>query len=223
MYAARAKLSKAVSTHSRPKAAGTFYIVYFNQAFSFNTQPPEGGWTILTKITQVRCGFNTQPPEGGWHTVKERPRFPSGFNTQPPEGGWVSFHKNVAICSKFQHTAARRRLDSELPEMPDSPFGFNTQPPEGGWRALDGLPSMPISFNTQPPEGGWVCFQTAFSDMPVSTHSRPKAAGTADIMIGIFDTVSTHSRPKAAGGGVPDMREITGVSTHSRPKAAGVP
>ena len=34
----------------------------------------------------------------------------------------------------------------------------------------------------------------------VSTHSRPKAAGLADLQAGEFViAVSTHSRPKAAG------------------------
>ena len=96
-------------------------------------------------------------------------------------------------------------------------------------------------FNTQPPEGGCAATCLLCPIMPVSTHSRPKAAGEA---IGGFDAkleVSTHSRPKAAdlkrrrhclaasfntqppeggcaaaGYGAP----VFNVSTHSRPKAA---
>ena len=34
--------------------------------------------------------------------------------------------------------------------------------------------------------------------------------------------VSTHSRPKAAGSMLPPDNSTTVVSTHSRPKAAGV-
>ena len=33
---------------------------------SFNTQPPEGGWTSLTTRHLQQARFNTQPPEGGW-------------------------------------------------------------------------------------------------------------------------------------------------------------
>ena len=61
---------------------------------------------------------------------------------------------------------------------------FNTQPPEGGWR----MPSTAFSqfqcFNTQPPEGGW-CQMMAIILMffKVSTHSRPKAAGSASVFI----------------------------------------
>ena len=61
---------------------------------------------------------------------------------------------------------------------------------------------------------------TPLSEVTVSTHSRPKAAGTF-----ITDSkgrliVSTHSRPKAAGH-PKDNIHIIMVSTHSRPKAAG--
>ena len=35
-----------VSTHSRPKAAGRSLIAIFNYITSFNSQPPEGGWLI---------------------------------------------------------------------------------------------------------------------------------------------------------------------------------
>ncbi len=61
----------------------------WHQQYRFNTQPPEGGWSILTS------GF----------TSKYR------FNTQPPEGGWVLMHWDSLSLSLFQHTAARRRLD----------------------------------------------------------------------------------------------------------------
>ncbi len=77
------------------------------------------------------------------------------FNTQPPEGGWNYFSNGTAVV-----------------------YRFNTQPPEGGWRDLKGRVKEICSFNTQPPEGGW---------------SYPQAADP------IFTAVSTHSRPKAAG------------------------
>ena len=35
---------------------------------SFNTQPPEGGWTCIKHIQREVIRFNTQPPEGGWWT-----------------------------------------------------------------------------------------------------------------------------------------------------------
>ena len=35
---------EAVSTHSRPKAAGAMILDNEDNLFSFNSQPPEGGW-----------------------------------------------------------------------------------------------------------------------------------------------------------------------------------
>ncbi|WP_410000212.1 hypothetical protein [Neisseria sicca] len=55
----------------------------------------------------------------------------------------------------FQHTAARRRLAFQRYNHDRYPSSFNTQPPEGGWMS-------PIGFQAR---------------VPVSTHSRPKAAG----------------------------------------------
>ena len=82
------KCKGKVSTHSRLKAAGQFKDVFLNMVQSFNTQPPEGGWTIQVITTCAKGCFNTQPPEGGWLLVGERVSFVGGFNTQPPEGGW---------------------------------------------------------------------------------------------------------------------------------------
>ena len=78
--------------------------------------------------------------------------------------------------------------------------------------------------------------------LPVSTHSRPKAAGSVaslSICSAVFQhtaarrrleggtffavgvvKVSTHSRPKAAGKQLGIVVQMVHVSTHSRPKAA---
>ena len=56
---------------------------------------------------------------------------------------------------------------------------------------------------------------------PVSTHSRPKAAGQQGARLASAHIVSTHSRPKAAGRTQSEVIQQITVSTHSRPKAAG--
>ena len=38
-------LDIAVSTHSRLKAAGLSFTLFFKSPDGFNTQPPEGGWS----------------------------------------------------------------------------------------------------------------------------------------------------------------------------------
>ena len=88
---------------------------------------------------------------------------------------------------RFQHTAARRRLERLQIQLCHG-YGFNTQPPEGGWEQGD---------NSSP----WVRF--------VSTHSRPKAAGNSPRASGRLYVVSTHSRPKAAGSSLIFMAIIS--------------
>ena len=106
---------------------------------------------ISAKVT----GFNTQPPEGGWPMPLPQCGGISGFNTQPPEGGWPYSALVGFDLVEFQHTAARRRL-VRVRLRARILSGFNTQPPEGGWHRVGRL----------------------VVDVVVSTHSRPKAAGT---------------------------------------------
>ena len=55
---------------------------------SFNSQPPEGGWTNSASLTVMPSCFNSQPPEGGWFSRPVARVARSRFNSQPPEGGW---------------------------------------------------------------------------------------------------------------------------------------
>ena len=79
---------KTVSTHSRPKAAGSAVATRPANETGFNTQPPEGGWLSSKNIIECIARFNTQPPEGGWKINSLSPFSLISFNTQPPEGGW---------------------------------------------------------------------------------------------------------------------------------------
>ena len=119
-------------------------------------------------------------------STHSRPKAAGGCQAQAYCEGYVSTHSRpkaagriffaCAQCLQFQHTAARRRLE---------PFTTLSK----DWKC----------FNTQPPEGGWnSCFAFARFDI-VSTHSRPKAAGSISKNILLLSSVSTHSRPKAAG------------------------
>ena len=45
-----------VSTHSRPKAAGAAIIFYKISSFSFNSQPPEGGWLVTSSNSTSLTG-----------------------------------------------------------------------------------------------------------------------------------------------------------------------
>ena len=98
----------------------------------FNSQPPEGGWKDAYDIVKgALVSTHSRPKAAGCSGFMIWPSCES-FNSQPPEGGWG---QRLAVCrliSKFQLTAARRRLAEAL--KPRSVFTrFNSQPPEGGW------------------------------------------------------------------------------------------
>ena len=122
----------------------------------------------------------------------------------------------------FQHTAARRRLDTIL-LMDSVRSGFNTQPPEGGWaNPLATAPTLNLFQHTAARRRLVRDKGVGIAPQGVSTHSRPKAAGTGDHDYRfVVRMVSTHSRPKAAGKKKKSTVKKSGVSTHSRPKAAG--
>ena len=193
-------LFNRVSTHSRPKAAGSFTLPAWSDVIvSTHSRPKAAGQQNKDKATTDKfqhtaarrrlalvsyeglslatVSTHSRPKAAGCQNIK-RDNIKKSFNTQPPEGGWKTFASMSHIKWLFQHTAARRRL---------------------------GLSS---SINSALGE--------------VSTHSRPKAAGRQIEDNKLDDPVSTHSRPKAAGA-YPDISLAAArVSTHSRPKAAGI-
>ena len=99
-----------VSTHSRPKAAGRRKSLRHISKRCFNTQPPEGGWSCFTPFS-VMTGVST-------HSRPKAAGFGGGGNDA---GGVVSTHSRpkaagaelvlMLLGMLFQHTAARRRLD----------------------------------------------------------------------------------------------------------------
>ena len=76
----------------------------------------------------------------------------------------------------FQHTAARRRLQSVI-ERAERIHSVSTHSRPKA--AADSLQGQTLN---------WI----------VSTHSRPKAAATNSLLDNRANIVSTHSRPKAA-------------------------
>ena len=126
----------------------------------------------------------------------------SSFNTQPPEGGWLSLNTAAEPTARFQHTAARRRLGKLGFRFIWFRRRFNTQPPEGGWPRAAGQNWRRIGFNTQPPEGGWggLALWVLPSGKFQHTAARRRLAQNGTHGTGQYP-VSTHSRPKAAGRG----------------------
>ena len=80
--------SHIVSTHSRPKAAGSLRPLALLPTWFQHTAARRRLDGLYRKQTACRC-----------------------FNTQPPEGGWKEKFESLSQLRLFQHTAARRRLD----------------------------------------------------------------------------------------------------------------
>ena len=128
---------------------------------------------------QIILSFNTQPPEGGWI----RPRCCRAgrrcFNTQPPEGGWWKKYWGSRRVIAFQHTAARRRLAAHLRTFP-APWRFQHT---AARRRLVGV------------------FVGVEGVGLVSTHSRPKAAGTVEVPLHALGRFQHTAARRRLGGG----------------------
>ena len=149
---------RGVSTHSRPKAAGRTAGRGSAVRLCFNTQPPEGGWSLFKPMPCVSLGFNTQPPEGGWVRVAMANfliPFEVSTHSRPKAAG-VAAAKNQ-VAKWFQHTAARRRL------------GRPDRRTESGSEFQHTAARRRLVIHDEY-EG---------SIELVSTHSRPKAAGAS--------------------------------------------
>ena len=121
-----------VSTHSRPKAAGKLYRKKNTRCWvSTHSRPKAAGFGGVFHKRAFPVSTHSRPKAAGVCAYRNYGRVDS-FNTQPPEGGWVATSATVVISGRFQHTAARRRLDI-FKVCKQNKWSFNTQPPEGGW------------------------------------------------------------------------------------------
>ena len=146
------------------------------------------------------CRFNTQPPEGGWPPESVMVyKSAICFNTQPPEGGWLNSIKQMLQSLLFQHTAARRRLGFQGQKSRRFWLSFNTQPPEGGWSTTKAVLPVIGCFNTQPPEGGWQLVAGGNAAADCFNTQPPEGGWAGNFWADCVGQVSTHSRPKAAG------------------------
>ena len=124
--------SLQVSTHSRPKAAGVRRIVFChwrlfqhtaarrrlaimptcaNASSSFNTQPPEGGWIVCTVSCKFfRVSTHSRPKAAGITMRLSLLTILVSTHSRPKA---AVFPLNTLPCTfRFQHTAARRRLEA---------------------------------------------------------------------------------------------------------------
>ena len=88
----------------------------------FNTQPPEGGWHLISNAVQNTQRFNTQPPEGGWAFVEGtgRPGYSVSTRSRPKAAG---FTPNIKSAGKYVSTRSRpKAAGASLKSL--APSGF---------------------------------------------------------------------------------------------------
>ena len=100
---------------------------------------------MLPPVFLNRECFNTQPPEGGWLPCDPQFFLTANVSTHSrPKAAGMKISSVPRPCLlKFQHTAARRRLDHQNQRRQHPDHRFNTQPPESGWNRPP--PSLPAA------------------------------------------------------------------------------
>ena len=121
---------------------------------SFNTQPPEGGWSSKLDTPQpTTVSTHSRPKAAGHFQFYLKNLFQVSTHSRPKAAG--NGHEFHFYLTGFQHTAARRRLVGYGCDL-FCQLGVSThsRPKAAGKRLANNLNDC-VSFNTQPPEGGW--------------------------------------------------------------------
>ena len=167
-------LIQSVSTHSRPKAAGSIGRRQEIGQCSFNTQPPEGGWPPCFKIHSFsRVSTHSRPKAAGCVSL--------------------SLSRDTAW---FQHTAARRRLGTYFRRLDFCLFvSTHSRPKAAGLRGKSLIPPPAVSTHSRPKAAGNAVINNT-KLAKVSTHSRPKAAGNPLRKAGIKNSCFNTQPPE---------------------------
>ena len=124
---------RGVSTHSRPKAAGTneFYLEIYEK-FQHTAARRRLASSLFKIMDTTRVSTHSRPKAAGCRK-SSRDLLHSMVSTHSrPKAAGFSGHLSQTFMSCF-----------------------NTQPPEGGWFVIWAVNISRAGFNTQPPEGGW--------------------------------------------------------------------
>ena len=184
-----------VSTHSRPKAAGENpQADKMTFAVSTHSRPKAAGEAIKAAALRLLVSTHSRPKAAGiMFAVFGKTRAVSTHSRPKAAGpclffgtGFAKFQHtaarrrleikvgNAKIGRVFQHTAARRRLafSACLPARA-SAVSTHSRPKAAGRRIVrSGLPGR--GFNTQPPEGGWLPPNAADGENGLFQHTAAR-------------------------------------------------
>ena len=123
----------SVSTHSRPKAAGTMRPTLCATCACFNSQPPEGGWIRIDKFMAFQILFQLTAARRRLGIInRSRQKSPCvSTHSRPKAAGrrCCSFPAPSVVSTHSRPKAAGRSDNPRHAQI----ARFNSQPPEGGW------------------------------------------------------------------------------------------
>ena len=209
-----------VSTHSRPKVAGSYLsskpkptafqhtaarrrlanlqILHLRiKKFQHTAARRRLGAVDIFQPARRTVSTHSRPKAAGPDGKIERRNWQC-FNTQPPEGGWL---RAAAPCPRVPvSTHSRPKAAGRHPDAPRPARRVSTHSrPKAAGFCCPPAPALGGRFNTQPPEGGWLEGEITWNSVyPVSTHSRPKAAGTHNVRQR-FDFICFNTQPPEGG------------------------
>ena len=175
---------RAVSTHSRLKAAGSGKgIIHQAMEVSTHSRLKAAGRTLDYVRRAVKVSTHSRLKAAGTQQRLQRQNI------------------RVSTHSRLKAAGFGRGGYAALA------FCFNTQPPEGGWAHKRGIiiNRVIVSTHSRLKAAGFQPQTTYYQAVGVSTHSRLKAAGQPCHFTEISEKVSTHSRLKAAGASLKSL------------------
>ena len=122
-----------VSTHSRPKAAAPNpFGDAIGKHVSTHSRPKAAAFCLFGRFLKSAVSTHSRPKAAAWLKPHDFNCKIVSTHSRPKAAAYCSMRSLIQLA--FQHTAARRRLQSGLDSGRSAKVGFNTQPPEGGCR-----------------------------------------------------------------------------------------
>ena len=174
----RAHGIKAVSTHSRPKAAG-------------------GNQPAFIRFDYVST--HSRPKAAGIHPASVIPKARVSTHSRPKAAGYLACADALPLDVVSTHSRPKAAGKATAVITTCATVSTHSRPKAAGDYVRQGLRQEP-SFNTQPPEGGWVqSWQTFVHTWKFQHTAARRRLGVQRPRRAHPPPVSTHSRPKAAG------------------------